>query len=773
MQQRYRYTPVYLMVLQALASYAHAAPAPLDAAAVPAIAATATATAPAADDVAPAATAPAADAAAPAEAPMQVVEVTGQGQSRQVQNISRADLLKAVPGTSPLKVLDKLPGVNFQSADPFGSYEWSARISIRGFNQEQLGFTLDGVPLGDMSYGNNNGLHISRAISSENVGRVAVSQGAGALGTASTSNLGGTVQFYTLDPYDERGVSFSQTGGSDSTSRTFIRVDSGLLSTGTKFYLSGTIQRAEKWKGDGPQDQNQFNSKFVHRFGDNTLSGFFNYSDRWETDYQDMSLDMVHRLGYNWDNYAPDWQRAVNSANGIYSGGVTNMDDAYYLARGLRKDSLGGLSLDLALTANTDLKTTYYHHSNRGQGQWYTPYVPSPSGVPISIRTTEYSIGRDGITSDLTWTAGNHTVTAGVWGERSLHTLTRNYYDVDGPADTDYFLTGPFRTDFKQDFTTTTTQFYVQDEVALLDNKMKLNYGFKSPKVTIDATSLIGTRAGGELTASKSFLPQVGLNYNLDANDELFTSATRNMRAYQPGVDGPFSQTQAAFNLSTPNLKPETSTTVDLGMRFKRDALQGSLAVYYTDFDNRLLNVATCTGILGCPSTFVNVGKVETKGLEAVAVWKVAQNWSWFNSFTYNLSQYKSNYLDSGAIVQTDGKDVVDAPRVSFNTEITYENPVWYVRVGDKYTDKRYYTYTNDNSVPSYWLGSLSAGYKLGSVSMFKDLSLQFNISNLFDKQYFATVGSNGFVKSDPTGTFMTLLPGSPRQFFLTLSGKL
>ena len=151
MHQRFRMKPIYLLVLQALACYAHAA------------------------DTAPAMDAP------------QIIEVMGQGQSRQVQNISRSDMMKAVPGTSPLKSLEKLPGVNFQSADPFGAYEWSTRISIRGFNQNQLGFTLDGIPLGDMSYGNNNGLHISRAISSENVGRVAVSQGAGALATASTN----------------------------------------------------------------------------------------------------------------------------------------------------------------------------------------------------------------------------------------------------------------------------------------------------------------------------------------------------------------------------------------------------------------------------------------------------------------------------------------------------------------------------------------------------------------------------------------------------------
>ena len=103
-------------------------------------------------------------------------------------------------GTSALKAVDKLPGVTFQSADAFGAYEWSTRISIRGFNQNQLGFTLDGVPLGDMSYGNHNGLHISRAIISENVGRVEVAQGAGALAAASSSNLGGTIEFFSRAP---------------------------------------------------------------------------------------------------------------------------------------------------------------------------------------------------------------------------------------------------------------------------------------------------------------------------------------------------------------------------------------------------------------------------------------------------------------------------------------------------------------------------------------------------------------------------------------------
>ena len=89
MPQRFPLKPLCLLILQALACQAYAAD-PADAAA---------------DDSA---------AVAAMAGPVQSVEITGRGQSRQVQNINKADLAEALPGTSPLKVLEKLPGVNFQ-----------------------------------------------------------------------------------------------------------------------------------------------------------------------------------------------------------------------------------------------------------------------------------------------------------------------------------------------------------------------------------------------------------------------------------------------------------------------------------------------------------------------------------------------------------------------------------------------------------------------------------------------------------------------------------
>jgi iron complex outermembrane receptor protein len=731
------------------------------------------------------------------------VSVLGQGQSRQVQSINAEDMKKVPAGTSALKVLEKLPGVSFQSADPFGAYEWSTRFGVRGFGQSYMGFTLDGIPLGDMSYGNNNGLHISRAIASENIGRVNLSQGSGSLGVASTSNLGGTVQFFSADPENKMGARLDQTMGSSSMGRTYVRLDTGLLESGTKAYFSYADQSAQKWKGSGVQKQEQFNSKLVHIWGENKLSAFVNTSDRTEIDYQDMSIDMQQKLGWGWDNYAPNWKAAIDAAHGTMSPAVASinadtgpLDAAYYQGSGLRKDRLAGTAVDLALTDDVRFKSTFYSHTNIGQGHWYTPYVSSPgtasavspymgAGLPISIRTTEYSIDRKGWVNDLTWNAGIHTVNGGLWTEKAYSTLARNYYAATGPTDANYFLSNPFRTDFAQTFETTTTQVHVQDTLALMDGKLKANVGFKSPKVQIDATNQGGfvevkadgslkyyERAGGNITAKKSLLPQVGVNFALTDITEVFASYSENMRAYQPGVNGPFSQTPKAFATGLAALKPETSKSTEIGYRYKGDAVQASIAAYSTKFSDRLLQVTSTVGIVSVPGTFVNVGSVESKGVEAALVWAPVQNWSWFNSLTLNDSKYTSDYKNGSTVVNINGKTVVDAPKTMFNTELGYDKNGWFGNIGGKYTGQRYYTYSNDNKVDAYFVMNASAGYKQKNVAGMKEASVQLAITNLTDKKYFSTIGSNGFALNDPQGSFATMLEGAPRQVFLTLSGK-
>jgi len=704
----------------------------------------------------------------------QVITIFGQGQTRQVQNITRDDLARALPGTSPLKTLEKLPGVQFQSADPFGAYEWSVSFSIRGFSQSRLGYTLDGIPLGDMSYSNHNGLHISRAISPENIARVTVSQGAGAVGTASTSNLGGTVQFRARDPAETAGAWAGLTAGAGSK-RGFARIETGTLGSGTRAALSVSRLDAAKWKGDGGQRHDQVNARVLHAAGPHRATVFWHHSDRHETDYQDLSPDLVRRRGWDWDNYAPDWNAAVAAARSpaCTTAYHYTCDDAYYLGRGLRRDTLAGVLGDFQASDALTLRATLYHHGDRGQGHWYTPYTPSSAAVPISIRTTEYDINRNGVLAALVWEHGSHTVEAGAWVEHAKHGLARRFYAVNGPEDTDRFLGNPMSTGFLQFFTTRTRQFHLQDSIALSDGTVTLDLGVKSPRVDIVAASPVGTRAAGRVRSGGWLLPQAGLRIEFMPGHEMFAAATRNRRAFQAGIVGPFLQTQEAFDRTIGTLRPETATTIDLGYRFHGRTLNGSLALYRADFRDRLTVIAVCSGILGCPSTVANVGRVATRGVEAAFAWMPARHWTWFNTLTWNDSRYRSDYTDGTQPIRTAGKRVVDTPRAMAVSELAWDDGVRFARVQGKYTGRRFSTYLNDNGVPSSTLWSLAAGWRMKSLGMLRDATLELRIENAGDRRYFSTIGTNGFVASDAAGTFATLQAGSPRQAFLTLSAGL
>jgi len=756
----------------------------------------------AAADAAPAASADASSADQPQE-----IVVLGFGKSRQVQEINAADIARIVPGASPLKAIEKLPGVNFQSADPFGAYEWAVRISLRGFNQNQLGFTLDGVPLGDMTYGNVNGLHISRAIISENVGRTEVAQGAGALGTASTSNLGGTIQFYSDAPKSKFGMAVSGTYGADDTERAYVRVDSGDLgNTGLKGYLSYAFLHADKWKGDGPQRQHQVNAKLVEDLGDlGSISGFLNFSDRRETDYQDLSYDIIRRRGLRDDNLTGNYPLAVELAKiyqnqvafsqgkpepwfgeGIvFPSGFGTVDDEYADAGGLRRDWLGGVTFDAHLTPEISLKATGYYHNNKGQGSWITPYNPTPAGAldqsgnvitdpgALSFRTTEYRINRAGLIGAAKWEHGPNTFEVGGWFESNTFDQARRYYGLsDGDVQsrpTLQFQSNAFLTSWDGKYDTQTWQYHVEDTLKLFDDKLVLNGGWKGVNVINTANMRVdGGLASGQIGARDWFQPQAGAVYHLTPNAELFADYTENMRAFvSSATTGPFSTTQIGFNAIAGKLKPERSQTAEGGIRVHYGPFQASAVGYYVNFTNRLLVITNGVGILGLANTLANVGSVHTYGAELTANYRIFNPLSIFASYSYNSSKYENTVVDANNVLQVNkGDNVVDTPKHMIKGEVVYDDGQFMFRAGADYMSKRYVTYTNDVAVKGRVLVDASAGYIIKGMGALDGLNLTANVTNLFDKKYIGTIGSNGFVAS---GDSQTMLAGAPRQWFVTV----
>ena len=724
--------------------------------------------------------------------------VFGRGEARQVQTVDGSDLQLEVAGASPLKMVEKLPNVNLQSADPFGAYEWSSRISIRGFDRNRLGFTLDGVPLGDMTYGNHNGLHISRAIAGENVGQAELAQGAGALGVASVSDLGGSLQFRSREPSAEFAVLAAATAGSNDTYRGFVRLDSGELATGARGYLSYSYNTAGKWKGEGEQRQTQVNFKAVQPIGEGSLTGWVNWSTRQENDYQDLSLEMISRLGLTWDNFAPNYAGAVQVAEignnrgdtgvtprfpafgTVYPGKIVSPDDAYYDAAGLRDDLIGAVTLDMPVTEALRVKATAYGHTNEGQGLWVTPYRPSPNyGVagattddsPLSIRTTEYDISRAGVVAGATLSLGAHEIEGGFWYEGNDFTQARRFYALNRTSFSRDMLemqSGAFRTDWEYDFKTTTRKFYLSDTWSISD-ALAVNFGFKSLSVENEATTVVGANKTGTIKAEENFLPQIGVRYDLTPDSQFFAGYSENMRAFaSSGTSGPFSTTQAGFNAIKDKLKPELSQTFEAGWRYKTPDFQGVIALYHVQFKNRLFGVAVGSGIQGNPAVLSNVGGVTAKGFEAAGDWNFAPDWSLFASYAYNDSTYDEDTRDGNGVIvaRTAGKTTVDTPENLFKAELNYDNGSLFGKFGLSYLSERFFTYENDRGVPSQTLAELTLGYRFSGSSMLEGLELQLNVSNLFDEAYISTIDSNGFAIR---GDSQTLLAGAPRQVFVTV----
>ncbi|MBU0556762.1 MAG: TonB-dependent receptor [Alphaproteobacteria bacterium] len=710
--------------------------------------------------------------------PQMEIVVLGQGESRQVQTVAPKAMRKATAGSSPLRSLSRLPGVNFDSSDARGTYEAATQLSIRGFLSDQIGYTLDGVPLGNMQYRNNNGLSINRALLTENNGPATLSQGSGALGTASTSNIGGTVDFSSIDPTRDFGVDLEQSYGSEDSWRSFVRLNSGDLSWGGRLAVSYAHDRQGKWRGWGKQEQDQINIKYVQPIGDSvTSTSYLNLIDRREDDYNDVSLAKLNTYGWDFDNI-PTFALAEELALIVQNGGTppapyVNADDSVYQGGGVRRDLLGYQKLEYVLSSRLSGFITGYIHLDKGIGTWANPYTPTPAafgGSPVSVSTLRYDIDRKGVISRLKLEAGDHRIEGGIWYEHNVFNQGSYLYGLEAgvtPTQFQRFYDNPFQTTFRNRYVTNTVQLDIGNTWQAT-SRLRLNAGVKGVVSTNKAHSIVSTKPiNGSIEAKNWFLPTAGILYKLDGGSEFFAGYTRNMAAFVASTSsGPFSSSsQAGFDYIRNDLKPEMTNTFEAGYRFRDSDLQLSLTGYYVKFSNRLLASSISATVVGNQNVLQNVGSVSSRGVEAAANWRFAPFWSLYGSWAYNDATYDDDVQPlGGAVVPTKGKQVVASPKHVGNVELSYDDSKLWGQVTAHYRSTRYYSYLNDAPLPGAVNVNLSAGYRFSRM-----LDVQLNVMNLFDKRYIASTGTAGFVTSDPNGTYTTLQSAAPRQVFGTV----
>lgn len=748
--------------------------------------------------------------AAAAAAPIATVEVATR-KTRSSVELGKNEMQKILPGINPLKALQTLPGVSFQTADPWGNNEQNLSLFIHGFSGQQLGYTMDGVPLGDQQYGNYNGLSPQRAITSENVGRVILSSGAGDLATASTSNLGGTIETFSSNPLANRNLAVQQTVGSYNTSRTYARFDTGNFGDGNSAYISAVHHEQKAWDFNGRQGGDQINAKFINNSSLGRLTIYAAYSDKIEPNED----STVHSAAEKYQPYTrpfmyPNFQQALAylSATGATPAAEGNNYRNYY-SDAQRTDYLTYAKFETNLTDTTSWTNQIYYHNDDGVGvvagpigvaglpALFSVYFPGQNLKQVfgnsgfATRTTEYAINRNGWLSTLNTEFGDHKLQAGFWLEHNRSSAYRRWYalDVNNPSSPYDRPSNPLITQYGSKIDNKVAQLHLQDEWRVSPD-VALQAGFKSSLQFADGQFPVQPKVGaianstalpvGEIITKKWFLPQIGGRWDITAQDQAFFNVQKNMRqfvTYGGGGVSPWSlSSQGAFDLFKSTAKPETSITYEAGLRTSHQldlgavtAFDGQINVYHVDFKDRLLQISptsVITSIIGGNlAVLTNVGSVKTNGIDFSGTLHFGRNFSLYNALSYNQSKYDDNYVSGKDTVFTAGKKVPGSPEWMDKFVATLTVGDTEFQLSGDYVGKRYATYTNDLSVKSYFLTNLGVSGKLPFLNggWVKNARYRLNVTNLTNKE-----GDLNVVVGAASGTYNTF-PIAPRQGFLTL----
>ena len=722
---------------------------------------------------------------------MMAVEETPKARS----SVSKVSIEQNVGTANPYQNLSLLPGVYTYNHDASGLF--GGTLTMRGFDSSQIGFTIDGAPVNDSG---NFAVYPQEYVDSENMCEMFVTQGSTDNNAPHIGASGGNIGMVTCDPENTQRVRASQTLGSFNLSRTFFRYDSGKINNDrTKFFVSYSKSQVDKWKGFGKADRDHIDAKI-------SLEG--DGGNRY-------SAGVIYNKAINNNFYAPTRANMASDRNMDYAGtftalsaAPTNQNIYYGMAINPFENALFTGSANFKLDGASQLNFVPYFWYGFGTGgtqqrvfnEATTRFLNSAGAL-----ASPTDVNRNGTTNDILQVANssvtktyrpgvvatysnqidNHNFNVGGWYEHARHSQygPAVYADANGGFDpwlkSNPVLRATGTPYNSRDYTTVTTvtQLFAQDSIALMNEKLNVVLGLKTPQIKRDFTeranegqSLVtgstGSTAPMSYNVVKNYskvLPSVGVSYKLSPKETVFASVAQNFKA-------PPNFATASNNIKFINnvpqfqsITPETSTNIDVGYRVAEEHLVYSATLFMVDFKNRQANAydpVTAT------STYTNAGGVKNQGLELELGTKPQHGWSFYGSLSVQDSKIQNNLQSAvSTTLATSGKQFPLAPKYMSGLSAQYTEGAFTAQLRGKYTGKVYTTLMNDDYVPGYTTFDLYAGYKLESGSLVKNPVLKLNVSNLFNREYMSPTGSRDTYSASSSRYYI----GAPRMASVSL----
>jgi outer membrane receptor for ferric coprogen and ferric-rhodotorulic acid len=217
------------------------------------------------------------------------------------------------------------------------------------------------------------------------------------------------------------------------------------------------------------------------------------------------------------------------------------------------------------------------------------------------------------------------------------------------------------------------------------------------------------------------FTPYAGVVFDLTDQLSAYASYTQ---IFQPQTES-----DAAGNI----IDPREGRQYEVGLKgaFLGGSLNTSLAFFNLQDKNRAIAVS--------PGNYVAQGKVEVQGVEAEVSGEVLPGWQLQAGYTYSESEYL-NGSTSGAVFST----YTPRHQLQLWSDYTFHgSDAWYDGLSVGAGVKAYSSFSSiaqgvEVKAPGYAVVNLRMGYQIND-----HLSANLNVNNVFDKKYYARVGSS------------------------------
>lgn len=290
------------------------------------------------------------------------------------------------------------------------------------------------------------------------------------------------------------------------------------------------------------------------------------------------------------------------------------------------------------------------------------------------------------------------------------------------------------------DGNTFTTALYAFDTLKLSERWM-LNAGIRWEKFKTETESKSHPRGSTVLNSNPDRkLSDTLLSWKLGAvfkpasNGSIYAGWST---SFQPPGGANFAlSTNADTNQAGSNLDPQEGSNIEIGTKWDLfdNRVSATAAIYRSQNKKELISDGAT------PPSYSQLGKRRVDGVELGLVGMITPNLN----ITTGLA-----YMDSKIVRGTptnEGGVIVFSPKLTFTSWLTYKLPNGVtVGGGARYVDTAArssnvsQTPTNLWTMPDYWVGNAMASYDVN-----KNLSLQLNINNVFNKKYISRINSGG-----------------------------